>query len=728
VSNILDAVQPAVRIGGTDRTDMTCLQIEETSGIDPSKCLLRYVPGRSVSGPVALSNHGTPNYKPGQRVVVYDSSSSTIYFHGWLCTRQDDIHADVIHWTALGDQWMLQYIPIRGCLVRGQDGSVALSTRHINRVNPSGLWNCTGATIGGVVYPVFAPTAYRYLAYTSPTETFDGTTLADDGSYTAWTPRRYLQYLQLLATIYDQNGSAWPDGMGLTRDSSLDTAGALTWTKSSVDGMIGYDPAVGGNDPLDRKLPDMTFNGDTLLGGIRKTLDASGTHEMTILYDSTSLTAGKSKVNFQPWGYTAVGSGIALTLQREGRASGAEQGEIFEGGLDQSAEESAETVLVEGDVIRVETSVEWTGTVSTSSLVPAWTDEEETAFLRCIHGGADTEADTTTHALIPTTQGSTTDFTTCDGSGSAPLVFVRSPEAVALARESFPAVYRAWKLRHDGITDALTAPGDSSVSVDCPRPILGEQLQFYVRDLSGGTGSDNWLLDRMAIRIEVKNDDGKYVEVPRDINVRVTPDGVLWLDGICEAMDGDRFCIYEGSLYDWKDYITDEMAVRDLRLNLAIPTDTRVGGASSASIAGFDSAMETNFWGLGLMKYVDRPGAYRHDYQYNSTPAASPEFYAGATGTAAPLTRSLPPGSEAPHAAYEAERLNARSKNLRRMTRWGLWGIRNSARAGDWLEKVYLRYTAGDDEFAVGAGIPTVHWDFEKQTTTLGGLLGEYDA
>lgn len=736
------AIKPTVRVEGNDVTDLTCLQIEDACGQNMSRAILRYTPGRHVDSPITLQAHGTPvNYGFGQRVVIYQGTSS-IYFHGWLMRRQDQGAADSVLWTAYDDKLLLRYIAVRGCLIRDVDGTLKFSSRHPTQFNPGGFWNCTGYTYNDTLYPVFTADAHRTLSYESPTESFDGETLPTDGTNTAWTPRRALQYLQLIATI-SADGTTWPDGMSATTCSALNQS-YLVFDRDQIDALEGFDPAVEANDPLDRKLPDTSVQGMTMLGALYKILDYAGTHTFRILYDSTTITAGLSKIWFTPVGYTAVGSGNSVAMQRGGRASDA-LGTIFDFNLDEDATEANELVFVEGDVARVETEVQWTGSIETSKIIPAWNSDEELGFLRVINGGDTKEAaEAAVYATIPETFGEAqvSSWIVCNGQDGKPFANARSPEAIALAREMFPTVYRAWRLNGPNISDIVESPISGSIALNSSRPILPEQLQFFLRDLSAGTTVDNWMITRLPIRVQmyVDSEGGVWRDVPKDVSIRVTDDGTIWIDGIAESMNTDRFCIYDGDLQDYVpfgEYVggsNDYFKPKKLKLNVAFPTDTRVSGSATKTISGISSTLRYAIRGAGLMRYIDSGDSYKLHYQYNSSPSANEKLYGGSGGSVeggtvdAPLTREVPPGSEAIHAEYEAQRQIAKTQHFRRVSNWRQWGIRTGIRGGDWLEKVYLQDPElMTIEYKVNAHIPTVHWDFEKQITTLGGLIGEYD-
>lgn len=789
-TNEVACVTPTVRIGSgasikyATSTTLSPILIEDEFGIKPSRCMLRYQPGQDVEGPLTLLNgpveNGFPrenDVKHGQRVIVYNGDTSTIWFQGWTQKRQDQHAQNTVIWSAFDDRVLLKYIPVRGSLVRdirfGDDGAgnptspaaLRYAASLPTSFNPGGAWNCTGFSIGGRVYPVFTPTAYFGAAYESPDEAFPGVTpsasnpfgLPTDGKPVPWTPRRALEYLRLWIYFEEIYGSATIDGMVGDIENSLDSD-ILSWPEGTNEGLVGKDPGISATvDPLDKKMQPLQIQGDMALGSLVRTLDVAGTHGLDIKYDTTSFTpevppAGKSLIFFKPIGYTAEGEGLNLGVQYNGTtkiedANGSIH-DIFDFNLEEDSTGTVPLVANEGAVSKVELRMAYTGDRTTSELIPAWSEDEQSSFLRCIYGNATLSGDPGTYALVPKVNGkaslSASDYVTCDGqqgstSDDTPRAFALTQEAIALARQSYPTVFRAWKVNPVGnLAAALEEPEGASGYLRASRPILPQQLQFFTW-LSNELGDDDRLRQNLPIRVSIKFDFDTWYDIPKDVSVRVTAEedgnNLIWLDGLAEAMDSDINCIYSGSLFVAADIRTgaggNNIDLKEMRVNAAVPTDYRTRGKAGETLSWRDGAMQAAFKGAGQLHYLDTPNSFNELLQYKSFPGASPNYFGGTDGTDSEgdyddgLTRELPPGSEAIHAQYAAQREFARRKNVKRTSTWKRAGIQKSPEAGDWIDYIYVYYNGVANNYELRSSIGTVAWDFLAQETRVGNVYGE---
>ena len=678
----------------------------------------------------------------------------------------DSGKADTVTWIALDDSTLLAQIPIRGAVVHDTVGTQAnqqikFISRFVPQMNPGGLWNCVGATfstLGGTTFPVFAPYAHFGQNYEQPDETF-GTELVD-GQLAPWTPRRALLYFWLLANISPNLGIP---GLDASTWRSIYASERISWDFRSVEGMRGVDPAYGSssNDPLDRKLPDMNFRGDKMLFAIEKVLVNAGTHGQRLVSGPMQghPTLGndkpgvyKSVMDFYPKGFSGVfgGANGTIPILRGGEANTINTAFDFQ--LDEDATKVAEACLVEGDPVRVETSLDYDDD-PTDTLKPAWTDAQELAFMYVVRGFAagGYDKDTVQYARIPPAQGTTlTDhpapWEEADGQDGRVLAFANTPDAVQLARQCYPTVFRAFRAVTAQLGAALDGADDRySDTTKYPRlsarrPIMPEQLQFLLKDIEAGDSDQiNWLRTQYPVRIRVQRSDGEYVDAPLGTGIRVTGDGLIWLDGLAEAVDRPAgqppapWCIYEGSIYNSVLY-GYKPTLRSLKINAAVPMDHRVSGYRDISINEYPSlfaeSYKTAVEGFPLL-YVDAPGGFQEHHQVDSEPSLDARYYTQAIGgeletIPAPITRLLPPGSEDFAARDVARRRLATSRHPVRRTSWKLCGIRPeyAFSAGDWIHKVrIIDGPADDQDYIINAPVMTVTFDFAQQMTIIGGLI-----
>jgi hypothetical protein len=776
-------ITPVVKINGNTVADLHCLTIEDSVGMTPSRAMILQTYGQDVTGPNCLVPQGSQPYKYGMRVEVWYKDSLAAdptalvkpIFCGWLLRRSDQCSNDKTIWQALDDRVLMQWIAVRGALVWDDiDKKVRYSPRHLTSFNPNGFWNCTGYadadyTATGLV-PIFTSNAKQVLAYETPVAEYDWKTLTA-GDYNPWTPRRALQYLRYWA-YYGNKSSDFPASLVKHTQTFLSGSATspLNWTMTSINNMAGQTPDTSDTDPLDRKMQSLSVQGGSLLQGIQRILDVAGTHSLR----TTAMTSadgagyeGRSKVEFMMTGYNAAigGGGNAIVVQRGGSAGNHIDGEVpdaYDFRFDEDASQLCESVLVEGDVTRAEASVDFYGPNANalidysadtdSDIIPAWERAQEAAFLKCIHGG-DANATSDTYAMRAKVNGDPTSLELCNGANGTPVIWARSREAVEAAREGFPWVYRAWRLnsRSNFMQATLGYPeavgnateAEAIGGMKTLRPILGEQLQFMLRNLGGGTDVKNWMIQRLPIRVRladptIAND--AWIEVPKDIGAKVDGEGIIWLDSLGESANNSRDCIFNGDLISEDDYKESRIYLRKAKMNLAFPADFRVKGLKVATprtdIAynirnAFLSANGATPDWLGLSRYQDEGASYKWGYQSQSSPALSPKYFGGANGLeelAAPLERDVPPGPETIHAEYSAQRTLARFANPHRQASFAMIGVRVDWKAGRRVNYILFKSPAGGVTYNLNGCIMSATHDFLKQQTDLGGLLDEYGA
>lgn len=769
-----------VRINGTISTALKCISVTSNLGSTPTSALFLQSFGRDVAGPVALQPYNAPSgLKYGTRVSVVahpldPMKSDVTLFAGWLMKRQDQGGPDKILWTAYDDRVLLQWFPVRGCIVWDPiDKTIKYSERHPCVFNPGGFWNCTGYTWGdGHTYPVFTEVAYRALAYESPLLDYSGRAWAIDdpgtGDYflTAgckhqpWTPRRALAYLQFYSIIKNDTS---PTGLDMPYQPALSQTARLSgviknveYSRDDIINMAGYDPAdVTLKDPLDRKLVELDCQGGTVLAAVDKVLKAAGTHSFITTFSDSSPDDAKfdyALTGYAPDNYSGYQT---VTVQRSGNVGelGDSSPNCYDFNFEEDATQQAEKVLTEGDIVRVETRLAFAGPPTdvatndysgdtTSEIIPAWNYDDEVAFLECIHGSGSSPY----YAKRARVHNDATTLELCDGGSGRPIAFARTPEAVQIARECFPQVFRAWKINGKATTvSTLVALGGSNGGLKGVRPILPEQLQFMIRNLGGGSGVENWLLVKLPVRVQLLTYPGSsdYVDVPMDISARVTPDGYIWLDGLAESASGTGYCCTYGNLLSQDDYAEGRLVVRKMRINAALPTDTRVGGlASASSPITFDDELRGMFTTNPFLKYADAKETYQYGIQYNSFPTYSPYYYGGGDSQASPpvspredgnattgLSRDVPPGSEGVFAELASKRTLARLVNPSRSASFALIGINPGWSAGSRVKEIVLDYPGGATyNYPFRGYVGTVEHNFVAQQTTLGGGIAEFEA
>lgn len=798
----LPAVNPLVTIDGVTSTPLTisCLSAERRMGLTPGQATFRIDKSLSQASPITLNAAAatgttTGGVAFGSRVTV--SIDGLDIWRGWIVRRQDSGERDFVTWTALEDQWLLSKVFMRGCLVwDSTDQRVKYVESFTPQTNPGGLWNCVMAKYNykGTYYNTycFAPYAKKAMNYETPekSDVGEGDVL---GGYCAWTPRRFLYYLQFMM---QENFTLNIDGIGddglRNRDSVTPLAtlniNYLRLNGSAITGLIGYDAAdvddqfwKSGVDPLDRKLPDVNFQGMTLASAFDTALKAAGTHDAVMELDP----AGYTKMTFKPirWSGSQTGDAVEIPIQRAGTVSTSAGAYGFDSSEDIT--NYAERVVVDGAPIKVETRlqliVDADGVVdlTNSTLVPAWSAAEQAAWCKVVSGRptAGDQPDASQAAWYPTVPGST-DLTkmvladgSMDGTVPRPSISSGSPAALNLAMQNYPMVFRAFYLNTaalkaagvlagapvaGGPTSGHYTNGNRWSKLNYNRPLYQQQLQFLLHDLGKSSATqDNWMRGYLPIRLSVQPDSALplWIDVQYQNGLRSTGDGLLWLDPVSVQAGSNWESILgiKGDSYDnrmvWQDAF--KIILRNFAINAAFALDGRVTGVAektnipdaggwgispSLRLAfGYNDSTGggTNWVGKPPTAYFDQVDAYQEYNQVKSQPTPSAK-YIGADGTTIkddswPLTRIVPPGSERPSAEYQAFRKLRYLNAPRRESSWRLPGISFFYSPGQFITKIVpIGPGVTEIPYIVNAAIPRVVFDFVGQKTELGGLVGEF--
>ncbi|MCX7806379.1 MAG: hypothetical protein N3A38_14515, partial [Planctomycetota bacterium] len=575
-----------------------------------------------------------------------------------------------------------------------------------------------GCSIGGTVWPVFAPLAERARSYAGSSGPWDRA--MSNGEVGPWTPARFLMYLYVVANLLRDI----PGGGGC---HSLASSDRIRFPASALERIVAGE----GTQGLDDEMPDVSYDGKTLLLALHETLDLGGYYALGLDYP---LGSAYSVIAFRPRTQGAIyddeADAISFTLQRGGRIGELEEISICDFEAEIDATFARDQWRVYGEPAKVETGLVYDpANPDSSSIRPAWTADERAAFAAIIKGDG-------TYAKYPKDQGALDgDWLTADGSGGRPLIYAKTKEAFSFARLLLPRVWAAWRVvsSSSGVLTALAGyDGRYSNQSNYPvvslgnsishgRPIYREQLQPLISE-SGveGTGAVRYPV-RLTFLAGWPNGDESKVDAG-NLGLRVSPDGLIWLDGLVDA-EGTADSIYEGYYYGVS-ADPDNVVPRAFALNAAMPADHRVIGTATRPEGSRVLDLASSLGGAHACGVSISPQTYREHHQVASSPAPHARFRSGSGVVEAPLTRLIPPNSGAEDATAAARRALVERGGIAHRSRWEAPGILAEWRAGKWLEKVVLKIPGeGDEEYAVGAMIPSVTWDFGAQITATGEIV-----
>jgi hypothetical protein len=253
---------------------------------------------------------------------------------------------------------------------------------------------------------------------------------------------------------------------------------------------------------------------------------------------------------------------------------------------------------------------------------------------------------------------------------------------------------------------------------------------------------------QLPVRVRVQDpasfgkDIMRWIDIPRDTSISVTPDGYIWLEGLTDNSAGTLYSILDHDIDDIDAYDEGKSILRRFKMNIAFPTDVRVKGYKHLTNLTFDQGIRDAFYETDdtLLRLIDSPDAYHRVMQINSHPAFSPKYYGGLDGTDAHgssaiatqslggLTRDLPPGSEVSHANYAAYRALAKMINPVREASFKLIGCQPIWRAGDRISEFQLYYPEAlkTVTYQIRSCCTSVTTDFLGQITSVGGIMSEF--
>jgi len=649
------AILKLVQDGAPHLAYAEVLRVEDAAGLAPSKAFvsIRNLSAADEAAPnVTLNTDGAlaPGaLKLGTRGVILCSGETL--FAGSLVRRRELGRDERLLLEFWDDRWLLSKIPVRGALVWDPiDAAIKFAPRYFCRPNAGGYRNCTLVPDGGSGagrIPVF--TAYAELGTQGAESDLSSEDAPAPGVATYWTPKRMLQYLRYVATIYD------PPAFYAADFACLDSSRVL-WPAAE------FNPGV-----LDRKLPEIDFQGQTLLGALQKTLDVSGDYGLRL----EPLASGQNVLSYYARTSETSGDarGVALTLQRSGAATDCRTAFDFSAESDASA--TVAGVLVEGGVARIESEFEYANSGG-DTLVPAWSADEESAFKG--------------------------------------LISAATNKAYALrqARQNYPKVFRAFRIPGDAADVLTKLAGHGAVFQDAPTLKVARTPGAVQLEAQSESSGERRGLLRVPVRIQVSENGGSsdFHDVTANSGFRASADGLIWFDGLTDDLAGADN-LYTGSL----SYDPDHAALKRVRLNCALPHDVRVRSARDIFSSSLDpnaiaGELDATLAANSLQHYIDAPDAFREEHQVASKPAL---VFDGAP-------RERVRQTDAAQLAAHAERRLRDKARVARRSVWRLIGIRPEFRAGLYLREV--RLVGGTlDAFPVRAPLARVIYDFERQET-----------
>ena len=713
------AVTPTVKINGGLLPWASCSEINHSAGITPTKAII------TIAGNFDLSTNVTLNgvsfgFKNGARCEVREGD--ILSFVGFLQKRRDVGQGNQVRWEAWDAvRVLLSKIRVRGALVWDKaDSTTKFLTRFEARTNPKGAKNCIPVKIAGIngLVPVFSAHAEQTAAYDDRTDDEAMT----EGVVGSWTPAKFARYLAAVANL----APGVIAGTNTRNWRYLKSDALAKWDPASCD-FVGT--AAGSTDStMHKKMPDQSFRGQTILAALIRTLEIGGTYGLGVTFGESSSGGAKANVSFYVKDSSYATSKIDLFLQRGGDVSNINSVVDFE--LEEDCSEVAETVIADGAVRKLETTIQATPTFGTNAWTasandtarPGWDSDEQTAFQLIIKG------DGTNAYRVTQIPDKSRGETWCTGSSLnnsavATDIGAKTSAALALARQYLPRVWKTIIIDSEKLFTTGPLAGVGSAFSDTStypylkvrRPVLAELLQPFVDD------NNKITRDHFPIRIQIKKSaDDPWQDVKFNSGLEVKADGSIHLHGLTDDIStSDDENIYDGSLVSDPENVTP----RHIKITLATVFDHRVEGIADGTSGQIDGSIRDALGG-GAVHYVDSPDAWREEHQYSSEVTSATLYPAedGQGGTSS-LTRKLRDDSAA--AQGHAQRRLSSQKWQRRMSSWAMSGIRNEFKVGMYIEKVKVSGQSGDVDYVVQAPIEELTFSYMNQMTNIGGLLSE---
>jgi hypothetical protein len=598
----------------------------------------------------------------GSRIAV--KMEDQVIFVGELNVRSRMSQAMTVGLTFEDDKSLLGRIPVHGCLMWDteiKDGSQELkfSTSKNVHFNPGGLNNCVLVKTSMGVIPVFLPQAYKN-GELNPTPTDIST--SKEFTPCPWTTERAIKYLWFRyyhwQTFFES-------------DEILDP-----WILERIDRNKIIWPEIGVQsfpDEMKKKLPDISVptTGELYprsLAGVLSKICMIGGIDWRLNYSTgdagTSEIAYYSKkspiVSFTP-GPLNLGGGLPVTnvtsheivCQIDGEPSDANIAYDFHDETDFS--KMITSSWFEGEEFIIETGLTYDpDDEAGSTLEKAWTQEDADAFEAVITG------DNTWAKVNGVLQ---------NGENDTLKVAALTKAAVQLARNEYPLVYRAFRVKKDSTAVRTLFKGyEESLEVHDKhyirsyRPIEEEQvqaLQFEGVDLD----------TRCEPRILVASEKDEYHQVSHADGLKVTAQGLIFLDGLIENINTSDDCLWSN---DIEKYPTS-VIMRQIKINAAFKHDARLFAQDEIESVEIDSDWLRTGSGPS---YYEQNEAWQQHHQIESSPQ-----------TGAPINKLYKDNT--------ADLMDAHSQSLKNMgkpSRTASWKYISIQpfRGGDWVENIKL--------------------------------------
>ncbi|MCW8128898.1 MAG: hypothetical protein KIS92_00810 [Planctomycetota bacterium] len=685
-----------------DWAEVKVLQDSVDEVLSSALISIRNIAGNDERGPITLkpdSYASSKNLKYFSRVQI--TMNGETKFIGNLQKRREMGTANAIHLTYKSDLRLLMGIPMRGALVWDPYAqAVRFAPRYLDRVNPRGYRNCCKVSVTGIDGSFYAYTKLAEVGTNG--EWLDADQQNPEiGVATDWTPERYISYLRLRA-LFNPGDGVNPE-----------------WVKMDTNKLSWPAPSFAPASRMRMKMPDTPFYGERLFGALIKTLDIGCDYGLHATY-----AGGKTVISFHMRAPAESGTYVGdtglvhLPLQRSGAVADVKTVYDFEAEGD--ASEFATGVVVEGGCIEIELELVWNGNPDSSTLIPAWTDVEEQAFVFIIAGdgtwmqGPERPEDVLAGVSEPTK------WLTFDGTGGRPAIRAKTPEALQFARQCLPRPFRAFmiqptadntaggaslKLLMEGVKTRF--PNDRYPLLGVSRSIEEEQVQPFFEEDGEKRGRMNW---PVRLRLSEDENGGEYHDAPYNNGLRIQADGLLYLDGLTDEQGDPTNLIYTGSFF----VDPDDVALKRLKLNAVVLHDHRIlahrdifwdDAFDANNVAGeVDSSLSDRKNRVGLQFNILSPDGFREQHQVKSVPMGNEA-----------KTRVLL-SDQAGIGGHCARRLADKAAIIKR-SKWYLPGIRPEFRAGMMLGSIKFQGAAGS--YPVNRRLTDVRYEPDVPRTAL---------
>ena len=684
------------------------ISITQNVGINPGTCEIAFsnLDSEDETIPITLSSTSKiseENMKYYSRCIVQDGS--IVLFNGFLTGRIENSRSGITTLNYSDDRITLSKIPIVGAWVKDPyTDEIKYINRYLPIFNPGGYRNCTIATINSQKIPIFTWQAEVGMAGKSSDEAGDG----KNGVSCFWTSKRVLDYLR----YYCNNK---PPEVGTINNIKFLNPIEIEWP----EGTTSFNSSL-----MNERIPELSIIGMSLLGAIHQVLEISSEYGLTLEYASPYNRINFYKRDIVDSSY----KGLDLTLRTSGDIDDDGFTGIHEYQVMTDASDIYTGVRVEGAPYQVESSFKYIpggtyGYGTNGTLVPGWTELEGEGFREMIKGDG-------SHARVPLDPSKpTSSWILMDGSDGNPTILAKTSQAIAMARACFPKAYRAFRIASDSSLGSGSAQVETMLKgiadkyKDYPRLNISrmpypEQLQPYYEDAGDLRGRIRYPI---RIRVATNDSDLDPHDITANSGLRVTDDGLIWLDGITdESETTDR--IYEGSfLID-----PDKVKLKYFYMNFAIAGDVRVSASNdifdgtTTDVRGIKKYISTDAFDgkhKGMEFYVLDPDGYNEEIQMTSEPSPAGRLIgADGTFTEQPITRYL---------RQDVEQIKKHSlrriKNLTSIKRGGdirFPTIRTDLYTGKMIGKIKKLGTDNGD-WDCERPIKRINFNYENQETSI---------